>query len=269
LIKTALTGECNYDVDKLRHLKILLVEDNLLNVKMASILFNQLGMKLQTAENGMEGIKKIKAKHFDLVLMDLEMPVMNGYQAITIIRQELKNNIPIIALTAHNLTGKREKYLQLGMNDYISKPIDAGQLFSMIYKLTCSNNFADAKLKGFEKTETPVAIKENICNLTYLFDVARGNKKVVIEIIDIFLEETTVELSTLRNAIKKTNYSLISDIAHKLRSSFLLLGINTLVPVFTEMEQLGIIASGIDKIKLMNLRINKVFNQAKEEMNLV
>ena len=83
-----------------------------------SILFSQHGMKLQMAENGIEGVEKVKAGHFDIVLMDMEMPLMNGYQATTIIRQELKNTIPIIAMTAHSQAGEREKCLLFGMNDH-------------------------------------------------------------------------------------------------------------------------------------------------------
>jgi CheY-like chemotaxis protein len=76
--------------------------------------------------------------------MDMEMPVMNGYEAATIIRDELKNNIPIIAMTAHAMAGEREKYLSLGMNDYISKPINANLLFEKMHDLVAQTKSLSA-----------------------------------------------------------------------------------------------------------------------------
>ncbi len=129
------TGE-KYNLEKLSRLNILLVEDNQLNVKLILSLFSENSMKLQVAENGSVGIEKIRENNFDIILMDMEMPVMNGYEAATIIRHEMKNNIPIIAMTAHAMAGEKERCLSLGMNDYISKPINANLLFEKIYDLT-------------------------------------------------------------------------------------------------------------------------------------
>lgn len=125
-----------YNMKKLSKLKILLVEDNRLNVLLVQSLFSENNLKLQIAENGSVCIEKLKQTDFDIVLMDMEMPVMNGYEAATIIRRDFKRNIPIIAMTAHAMAGEREKCLSLGMNDYISKPINANLLFEKMYKLT-------------------------------------------------------------------------------------------------------------------------------------
>ena len=130
-----ITGE-KFNMEELSNLNILLVEDNQLNVKLILSLFSEYNLKLQVAENGSVGIEKIKENNFDIVLMDMEMPVMNGYEATTVIRKELKNNIPIIAMTAHAMAGEKERCLSLGMNDYISKPINANLLFEKIYDLT-------------------------------------------------------------------------------------------------------------------------------------
>lgn len=267
MTNTTLYDVYDYEVKKLCDLKILMVEDNLLNTKLVSILFSQNGMHVEIAENGAEAIKKIQANKYDIVLMDIEMPVMNGYQAAKLIREQLKNNVPIIAMTAHAIPGEREKCLQAGMNEHIPKPFDAEHLFSVIYNLTCNKMFVGTK-KTEQKSENTKVLSEKVCNLRYLFDATSGNKKIVKDIIDIFLEETPGELSALQLAIKNTDYSLISDIAHKIKSSFSLLGIAVLEPVFAEMEQLGNNASGIEKIVLLNLRVNIIFNLAKEEMKL-
>jgi signal transduction histidine kinase/CheY-like chemotaxis protein len=132
-----------FNMEKLRKLNILLVEDNQLNVKLILSLFSEYGLELQVAENGSIGIEKLRETHFDIVLMDMEMPVMNGYEAATIIRNEMKNAIPIIAMTAHAMAGEKERCLSLGMNDYISKPINANQLFEKIYDLTLNSQTND------------------------------------------------------------------------------------------------------------------------------
>ena len=80
-------------------------------------------MKLQVVENGRQCIEKLNENNFDIILLNMEMPVMNGYETANIVRNELKNNIPIIAMAAHAMPGEREKYLNLGMNDYILKPL--------------------------------------------------------------------------------------------------------------------------------------------------
>ena len=136
--------EKKYNMEDLNKLKILLVEDNYLNVLLILSLFSENNLKLQVAENGFVCIEKLKENNgstllttdFDIILMDMEMPVMNGYEATSIIRKELKNNIPIIAMTAHVMAGERERCLSLGMNDYISKPIDANLLFEKMSQLT-------------------------------------------------------------------------------------------------------------------------------------
>ena len=125
-----------FEMDDLCKLNILLVEDNLLNIKLISCLFAENNLTLQIAENGLLGIQKLKENNFDIILMDMEMPVMTGYEATKVIRDELKNDIPIIAMTAHAMSGEREHCLNLGMNDYISKPINSMLLFEKINELT-------------------------------------------------------------------------------------------------------------------------------------
>lgn len=131
--------EKKLNIEELRQLNILLVEDNPLNIKLIQSLFSEYNLKVEVSENGSLGIEKLKENNFDIILMDMEMPVMNGYETTTFIRKELKNKIPIIAMTAHAMDGEKEKCLALGMNDYISKPIDANLLFEKIHDLTINS----------------------------------------------------------------------------------------------------------------------------------
>ncbi len=244
-------------------LNILLAEDNLLNIKLIKLLFAQQGIKMQVAVNGIEAVEKIKTNNFDLVLMDMEMPLMNGYQATGIIRNELKNNVPIIALTANALPGEKEKCLQLGMNDYLSKPIDAASLFNTINKLTSKIVSTKPTIINYQKSTT---VCDKVCNMDYLLSATHGNTEIINNIMDVFFKETKKELTVLNDAIQKTNYTGISDISHKIKSAFSILGISVLEPVFSEMEQLSSNTSSISNIELLNRRVHLVFNQAKAEM---
>lgn len=127
--------ENKYDLKKLRKLRILLVEDNRLNVMLLQKLFSEIKMKLQVAENGNACIEMLKENEFDIVLMDLKMPVVTGYEATVIIRNDLKSDVPIIAMTGYETAGDRERCLGIGMNAYISKPVNANLLFEKIYEL--------------------------------------------------------------------------------------------------------------------------------------
>ncbi len=120
------------DVSKLR---ILLAEDNVVNQKVAAAILKRAGHTVFIAGNGKEALKAWKGQAFDLILMDIQMPEMDGLSATAEIRQDERatgRHIPIIAMTAHAMTGDRERCLAGGMDDYISKPVDAGQLLKLV-----------------------------------------------------------------------------------------------------------------------------------------
>ena len=153
------------------------------------------------------------------------------------------------------------------MNDYILKPINSDQLFAAIYDLTCCRKTAE-KNNGITQALKPAGLTEKVCNIDYLVSVTRGNKEMMNNIINVFLEETPEELTALADAIEKTNYTSISDIAHKIKSSFAILGISVLESVFEKMENLGTLSSGIEIISQLNQQVHFVFNQVKIEMEL-
>ncbi|WP_291328863.1 response regulator [Desulfovibrio sp. UCD-KL4C] len=133
--------------------KALLVEDNVINQQVAYHILIETGLAIETADNGLEAVKKIEKNNYDLILMDIQMPEMDGYEATRVIRDRLKKtNLPIIAMTAHAMRGDKEKCLQAGMNDYIPKPIDKNQMMSVIKTYLLENK---AQHNG-------IIIKENI-----------------------------------------------------------------------------------------------------------
>jgi len=139
--------------------KILLVEDNPVNQMVAIEILSLAGMKVHKAENGLEAVERIKNEVFDVVLMDIQMPVMDGMEATARIRSDPRNkDLPIIAMTAHALSGDREKCLAAGMDDYVSKPIDRLQLFKVLQKYTSKNKVVSSTEAGSlpEESKTKV-----------------------------------------------------------------------------------------------------------------
>ncbi|MFM2284591.1 MAG: hypothetical protein RLZZ543_88, partial [Bacteroidota bacterium] len=120
---------------ELKGTRLLLVEDNEVNLDLAIELLNDVGIQPDIARNGQEAVDKVRSQEYQVVLMDIQMPVMDGISATKVIRTELQNrDLPILAMTAHAMKGEREKSLAAGMNDHITKPIDTVKLYqSIIY----------------------------------------------------------------------------------------------------------------------------------------
>jgi len=112
-----------------------MAEDNEINRKLAGLLFKRLGLSLDFASNGEEAVEAVKANQYDLVFMDIEMPVLTGIQATESIKESLADKAPpIVALTAHTMKGDRERFMEAGMTDYLTKPINVEELKAILEK---------------------------------------------------------------------------------------------------------------------------------------
>ena len=135
----------------LANVEVLLVDDNAINQQVAQEILASVGMCVTVANNGQEAVDQVDKRHFDIVLMDIQMPIMDGYKATRILRQVMHcEALPIIAMTANALAGDRENCLAAGMNDYVPKPIDIDQLFKTLVKWIPSRSSADAQGGGWE-----------------------------------------------------------------------------------------------------------------------
>ncbi|WP_343632821.1 CHASE3 domain-containing protein [Fluviicola sp.] len=226
--------EC--DIERLRELKILLVEDSPINVKFISALFDNHDLKVDHAENGKVAIKKMAEISYDIILMDIEMPEMNGYETTTYIRNELKSSVPIIAMTAHTMAGESEKCLQMGMNGYLSKPIREDLLFRTLIHI------------GLENPKPVSEAPANLVDLSSLEKTMRGNKKVILETLEIFLHHLPENLEGIEQGVKENNFAMIRRNAHTMKSSVSILGINKIQTLLEEMERLATSESDMERI---------------------
>ncbi len=243
------------DFSKLNNLSILLVEDNIINVKFVQSLFSQHGLRVDIAENGKKGIEKLLNNNYDLVLMDIEMPEMNGYETTRYIREHLNSAIPIIAMTAHAMAGEREKCIKLGMNDYISKPINSEQLFKKMLTFAADINL------------TKTTSMDKIMNLDLLFRTVNGNKKVIMEIMNVFLVQLPEDVAAINEAVKNEDFVAVKRQCHKMKSSVSIMGMEALVKLLEEMEELGHKEEGIGRIKELNVQVAGLAEKALKEVN--
>jgi CheY-like chemotaxis protein len=137
------------ELRNLRGIKILLVDDNAVNRQVVKLFTAQLSARYVEAVNGQEALDRLRDEKFDIVLLDVHMPVMDGKEAIQRMRAEPRwKNMPVIALTADAMSGDREKYIALGMTDYVSKPVDQRELIAKMHQV-----------KGLEAEQTRPAIR--------------------------------------------------------------------------------------------------------------
>lgn len=252
----------SFDLDAPKNKLILLVEDNRVNQNLAVRILSNFGFRTEVAENGKIAVERVKENNYDLILMDMQMPEMTGYEAAKVIRQDLKLHTPIIAMTAHALSSEREKCLQLGMNDYLSKPYKKEDLIRKIM-----HQFAmDAEaLKTGGPDKKPGKIKPRTLNLSFLEDLSGGDKTFIAETLKLFLEDAPVELQKIERGISETEFFAIQQSAHKLKSMLTTVGLEGQLGILKEMELLGEQKKGMEKIKKNFKALNGVFKRALRE----
>lgn len=226
-----ISSDKNKNLSDIKGVKILLVEDNYLNRMVAQNSLQYFDCEVTEAENGIEAIEAMKTKDFDIILMDIQMPEMDGIEATRIIRNELKLKIPIIALTANAFKSEIEKFKKAGMNDYVTKPFEEEVLIETIYK----------NLTKKIKKEIKQGINNNtkLYNLNSLRNLSRGNEEFVLKMITIFITQTTETLHKIEEAITIDDFTEISRLVHKIKPSIEGIGVTSIVEDIKLLEKIA------------------------------
>jgi len=196
-------------------LHILLAEDNLVNQKLAVRLIEKRGHTLVVASNGREALAALESESFDVVLMDVQMPEMNGFEATAAIRdreKETGKHLPIIAMTANAMVGDRERCLAAGMDGYISKPIRIEELFEVIESL---GSTAVAAKPGMSHRDASMSVLDSAAALARV----EGDKDTLVEMTNLFLEEKPKLLAAVREAVSRRDAKALEYAAHALKGS--------------------------------------------------
>ena len=221
---------------EIKNIKVLVVEDIPLNQLLMKTLLDDFGFERDIAENGKVAIEKLEKESYDIILMDLQMPVMNGFEATKYIRNTLKLKTPIIALTADVTTVDLAKCKEVGMNDYIAKPVDERILFNKISALVKRpkkskgkelKNGSIMETNNQKETENEMETEKSKCiNLDYLNIRTKSNSKLLMEMIELYLLQTPPILHAMKQSMADKNWPLLSAATHKIIPSFSIVGID-------------------------------------------
>jgi CheY-like chemotaxis protein len=204
---------------------VLVVEDIALNQLLMKTLLDDFGFERDIAANGRIAIEKLKDKDFDIILMDLQMPEMNGFEATEYIRNTMGIQVPIIALTADVTTVDLAKCKAVGMNDYIAKPVDERLLYTKIVGWVKQQ--ALLKEKKVERGDSEPDKKSKCVDLAYLIKRTKSDPKLMTEMISLYLEQTPPLVSIMKKSLHEKDWQSLYSAVHKMIPSFSIMGINS------------------------------------------
>ena len=222
-------------------LHILLAEDNRVNQAVARGLLGKRGHQVEIANDGREALEKIRHETFDLVLMDVQMPVLDGLETTGLIRQmenSTGGHVPIIAMTAHALKGDRERCLAAGMDGYVSKPI---RIEELELEIASTMGLPRTDLGGENTKDRWESKSAKPLNLDFKEMIERlgGDENLLNEVIEIFTDQTPKQMETLRRALVQGDGESVERTAHSLKGELGYLGITEVTQKARELEELG------------------------------
>lgn len=253
---------------RIKDIRVLVVEDMALNQLLMKTLLDDFGFERDIASNGRIAIEKMATEKYDVILMDLQMPEMNGFEATEYIRKQLNLSIPIIALTADVTTVDLAKCKAVGMNDYIAKPVDERLLYNKIISLV------NKPVKGIMGVETlpdkKSTANRKYTNLLYLSNRTKSDPALMMEMISLYLEQTPPLISVMKNSLHTKDWEALQAAVHKMIPSFSIMGISA------EFEQMAIHVKEfaarqepLETISNMIIQLENVCNQACTELTEV
>jgi len=244
-------GRLDHKLAERLPLRVLLVDDNFINQKVASRLLQQMGYRPEIASNGNEAIRALERKPFDVILMDVQMPELDGLEATRRIRQRqqepdahphFKAPLLIIAMTANAMQGDREKCLAAGMNEYIAKPIRPEVLqatlelcgAALTQGATLTSRISTPNLKSVSQNpdEGPVDMER-------LMDFAAGDQEQLAELITIYLRQTTEQIDNIADAWQSGDVARLARLAHSCAGASATCGMRRIVPLLRQVEALA------------------------------
>lgn len=261
----SLIEKTSIDIDSsIKNIRVLVVEDIALNQLLMKTLLDEFGFERDIASNGKIAIEKLEANNYDIILMDLQMPEMNGFEATEFIRNEMKSEIPIIALTADVTTVDVAKCKAVGMNDYIAKPVDERVLYSKIMELV-SSSLPKEKL-NVENNEKEIP-KIRHTDLTYLDQRTKSNKDLMREMIFLYLEQTPPLIISMKQSLHEKDWQTLHACVHKMIPSFSIVGINKdFETMAKKVQEYAITQELTDEIHQMVDKLEEVCTQACIEL---
>ena len=246
--------------------RVLLVEDNDINRFYASSILKKWDCEVEVAENGYIALEKLKKSSYDIVLMDIQMPVMDGFEATRFIRESFKgakSKIPIIALTANAIKGDNEKCIEAGMNGYVSKPFLPEELQNSILEFISPETIINNGDRKPAEDNTPV---DKIVDLSYLKTVSGGDENFMREMIEIFLSQAPTSITGMKSSLENKDWEGLAYTAHKIKPSITFMGIEAMKEVILKIEELAKEERDLDQIPILLEKFSKQCDLAYNQL---
>ncbi|MCX6297332.1 MAG: ATP-binding protein [Bacteroidetes bacterium] len=239
--------------------RILIVEDDKFNQMITTLMLKKHGAITETADNGEIAIEKLSEIRYDLVLLDLQMPVLNGYKTAENIRINsagINSKIPIIALTANIISGEKEKCIEAGMNDFLSKPFTENDLVNKVSELTKNESYQESQL----------------VDLIYLKSISHGNNAFYKKLITEFLFQTPVFIEEMKLFVRNEDWDNATETSHKLKGRISFIGtpyfIKTvsLIEAYCQKRQHLNLIPGM--VELLEINFLKIYSELNNELKI-
>jgi PAS domain S-box-containing protein len=204
------------DTRRERRLRILLAEDNAVNQQLTIRLLEKLGHHVTLANNGREVVALAQRDNFDLIFMDIQMPIMGGFEATRLIRQQQISGgrtTPIIAMTAHAMVGDQEKCLQAGMDGYLAKPIRSSSIRAEMGRVLNQ----ESRLERETVKKSPEPPQERVLNFSELFERTDKDRQLLHDLLGIFKEDFPRHYASLKEAVEQKDVKRVEIVAHTMR----------------------------------------------------
>lgn len=239
-------------LSKRKSANILLCEDNELNQRLVRAILTEKGYTVDLAENGEKGLNLLENNKYDLILMDIQMPFMDGFEATRRIREEIKSTVPIVALTANFLLSEKGKCLHLGMNDYLSKPFTKENLLNKV----------DLHISGIDvkpqKKSMIVPKQKKVLSLEILEELSGGEMNFQKEIMTLFIQQAEKMLEEINEFFETKDIKGIKSTAHKLKTSFGIVGANN--ELLNELEK-------VQEASFNTIELTRTLNSLKNQLD--
>jgi PAS domain S-box-containing protein len=207
---------------EIKNINVLVVEDIALNQLLMKTLLDDFGFQCEVADNGRLAVEKLQNKSYDIILMDLQMPEMNGFEATVHIRKVLKLDLPIIALTADVTTVDLAKCRSVGMNDYIAKPVDERLLYTkMLGLVKQAEDMRALPIAGIAERTNAKCV-----DLSFLNRRTKSNPALMMELISLYLKQTPPLISTMKQSYQDKDMKTLYGAVHKIVPSFSIMGMD-------------------------------------------
>ena len=226
--------------------KILVVDDNEMNRLVATTILKGYGAITVEAGNGKEAVELLHKELCDLVLMDIQMPVMNGFEATEFIRKHISSQLPIVALTANAIKGDNIKCFEAGMNAYVAKPFKEEDLMKIVASQLNINNQINNSVM-----ENNQASAESYYDITDIKTISRGNQDFINKMLKMFVDQTPAHIEEMKLRYEAKDYQRLGEVAHKIKPTIDSMGINSIKTTIREVEKIG--KTGVDAHLLPDL----------------